>query len=323
MTDPTTRYHHTLSPEQQERFADIYLLRRMINGPLAFSIDLSGDNSFLEQNLNRMVGKGWVAIDTKNARYVPTEAGREPLQKFEQRYYDYLRTLDVPYNTVDLAYGDFGYTYVESFDTKQSMFELLREDRWRPFLGVLQEFITARSWNQEIRDAAFRTFLNLEPWEDLRIAVAEFKQLDPLEIVFMSLLNEGHFDHPKQSWQFDLHAGWFFRDVEQRANNALHLDQLYAEGCTAEEIMQSVIIAGTDLMMQLIAHQDALEEVQRLAQTQGETSQAPTVSTTTGVIEEVSYVTVVEPVYYTRSYYGVYLTDPFYIAPIWYDPWYW
>lgn len=193
-------------------------------------------------------------------------------------------------------------------------------------MGKFQEFVTAKNWDQQTSGAAFRTFLNLELWEDLRIAVAGFKQIDPLEIVFMSLLNEGHFDNPKQSWQFDLHAGWFFQDVEVRANNALHLDQIFADDCTSEEIMQNVIVAGTDLMLQLVAReyeittQQAVAQAQFAKQTAARTTQPQTVASP---MEQVPYVTVVEPVYYTRTYYDVYIGDPFYIAPIWYDQWYW
>ena len=331
--NPPTTFHYTLSAEQQQRFADIYLLRRMINEPLAISVDLSGDNSFVEPILTRLCEKGWVTINTKKALYVPTEAGREPLKKFEQRYYDYLQVYDL-YNSVDLEQGDFGCSLEGYFSTRQGMFELLRQERWRPFLGEFQDFVSVKVWRDQDRKTAFSTFLNLEPWKDLRVAVTEYKKLDALEVVFMSLLNEGHFDKPQQSWQFDLHAGWFFRKVENIANSAIHMDQILADGYTSEELMQNIISAGTDIMLQLIMQQEeyekqrAAEQAQALEQAnQTRADQQPQtqtlVTTTVEVVEEVSYVTVVEPVYYTRGYYNVYLNDPYYVAPIWYDPWYW
>lgn len=335
MPNPPTQYHYTLSPEQQQRFADIYLLRRMINGPLAFKAELPGDDSLLEPVLTRLMGKGWVTINTKQALYVPTETGREPLTKFEQRYYDYLKVYDTPYDSVSLVYGDFGSTYINSFSSKESLFALLREDRWRPHLPFFQEFIREDDWT-EAAYPAFKTFLHLEDeWEDLRVAVAEFKGLDPLEIVFMSLLNEGRFDQGKNGWQFDLHAGWLFGEVERIANKAVHMDQILAEGYTSEELMQNIITAGTDLMMQLVLQEEQEQQSVAEQQRQYEAEQALLAEqaaanepqtetvTTTQVIEEVSYVTVVEPVYYPYSYYGVYAANPFYIAPIWYDPWYW
>ena len=326
MANPATKYRYSLSPDQQQRFADIYLLRRMINQPLAFGVDLSEDDSFLEPFLSRLVSKGWVTINKPKALYIPTEAGREPLQKFEQRYYDYLKVYDL-YNSVDLGEGDFGYNYVTNFAMKLDAIALLRQDQWKPHLGKFQEYIATANWGS-VSNAAFRTFLSLDPWEDLRVAVAESKQLDPQEMIFMSLLNEGAFDTTERSWQFDLHAGYLFQRVEKIANSAIHADQLIADDCTPEEIMGNILTAGCDVMMQLVAQQEEYEEqcAAKYAQAAIQTKNAQpqtVVTTTTEVIEEVSYVTVVEPVYYRSSYYDYYLTDPYYVAPIWYDPWYW
>lgn len=330
MTNPATQYHYTLSPEQQQRFADIYLLRRMINGSQALSVNLQGDDTFLEPILARLANKGWVTINTRKAEYVATQASREPLQKFEQRYYDYLKMYDVPYNTVNLMYGDFGYTHANFFSSKEGVMELVRQDRWRPYMDQFLPFVAVKTWDQKACDEAFGVFLNLEPWEDLRVAVAEYKGLDPIEIVFMSFLNEGRFDQPKQSWQFDLHSGWFFHEIERVTNKAIHRDQVIAEGTTPDEIMQNVICAGTDLMMQILIQQAKADEqyaTEQAIATAQQTSAQPTntqtiVTTETYVEEVVSYVPVT-PTYYSREYYNSYLTDPFYVAPIWYDPWYW
>ncbi|MDP3770624.1 MAG: hypothetical protein Q8R40_06895 [bacterium] len=334
MPNPPTQYHYTLSPEQQQRFADIYLLRRMINEPLSFKAELPGDDSLLEPILTRLFSKGWVTIDPQKALYVPTQAGREPLKKFEQRYYDYLKIYDAPYPATSLVYGDFGHTHLSSFSSKESFFELLREERWRPYINTFHEYMFTNDWAQ-IWSGAFTTFLNLEEWEDLRVAVAEYKGLEPLEITFMSLLNEGCFDQPERNWKFDLHAGWFFNEVERIANKAMHMDQVIADGWTSAQLMQNIIIAGTELMMTLIAQQEEQERQYAEQQQQYEAEQthlaqqaranAPQTETitTAHVVEEVSYVTVVEPVYYPYSYYSVYAANPFYVAPIWYDPWYW
>lgn len=332
MTNPATQYRYTLSPEQQQRFADIYLLRRMINGQEALSVNLQGDDTFLEPILTRLGNKGWITTNTRSAQYVATQAGREPLQKFEQRYYDYLKMYDAPYPAVDLVYGDFGHTYASFFSSKETLMELVRQDRWRPYMDRFLPFFTGKTWDQKNCDAAFGTFLNLEPWEDLRVAVAEYKGLDPLEIIFMSFLNEGKFDQPRQSWQFDLHSGWFFQEVERVANKAIHRDQVVAEGATSDEIMQNIIIGGTELMMNILIQQAEAEQQYAAEQAitsaqqnpaQPTNTQSVTTTTTETYVEEVvSYVPVV-PRYYSRDYYNVYIADPFYVAPIWVDPWYW
>lgn len=336
-----TRYTYRLSDEQQQRFADIFLLRLMINCPLSFPIDLPGNDSFLQPILTRLCTKGWVRIDTRKALYLAAEAGRDPLQKFEQRFYDYLKVYNSPYDAVSLTYGDFARTYVDFFTSKEYLVQLLNEQnpgRWQPYTPYFQEVLLAREWTQDACTAAWKTFLNLDEWEDLRVAVAEYKGLDPLEIVFMALLQGGHFDKPREIWQFDLASGWFFEEVEKIANSNFHLDQLIAPGMTSEQLMQNVITKGTQIMMffmeleaeqirQQAAEQAAVDAQQRaaLAAQQQAALQAipqiqPLITTTTQWVPEVVYVPMVQPVYYAPDYYNVYVRDPFFVDPIWVDP---
>lgn len=336
-----TRYSYRLSDAQQQRFADIFLLRLMINCPVSFPIDLPGNDSFLQPILTRLCTKGWARIDTKKALYLATEAGREPLQKFEQRFYDYLKVYDSPYNAISLTYGDFAQTYVDFFTSKEYLIQLLNEQnptRWQPYIPHFQEVLLAREWTQDVCTAAWKIFLNLDEWEDLRVAVAEYKGLDPLEIVFMALLQGGHFDTPREIWQFDLASGWFFEEVEKIANNNYHLDQLIAPGMTSEQIMQNIITKGTELMMfflereaeqarQLAVQQAAVEARQQAtlaAQQQAALQSAPqtqtVITTITELVPELVYVPMVQPVYHAPDYYNAYVRDPFFVDPIWVDP---
>ena len=333
-----TRYSYRLSDEQQQRFADIFLLRLMINCPLSFPVDLPGDHSFLQPILTRLCVKGWVRIDTRKALYLAAESGRDPLQKFEQRFYDYLKVYNSPYDAVSLGYGDFGQTYVDFFTSKEYLVQLLNEQnpaRWQPYIPHFSEVLLAREWTQDVCSAAWKIFLNLDEWEDLRVAVAEYKGLDPLEIVFMALLQGGHFDQPRNIWQFDLASGWFFEEVERIANQNYHLDQLVVPGMTSEELMQNIITKGTGLMMffiereaeqarQLAAEQAAQQQAVLAAQQQAALQTAPQtqtfVTTTTEFVPEVVYVPMVQPVYYAPDHYNVYIRDPFFVDPIWVDP---
>lgn len=334
-----TRYAYRLSDEQQQRFADIFLLRLMINCPLSFPIDLPGNDSFLEPILTRLCRKGWARIDTRKALYLATEAGRDPLQKFEQRFYDYLKVYNSPYDAVSLGYGDFGQTYTDFFTSKEYLVQLLNEQnpaRWQPYIPHFSEVFLAREWTQDVCNTAWKIFLNLDEWEDLRVAVAEYKGLDPLEIVFMALLQGGHFDKPREIWQFDLASGWFFEEVEKIANQNYHLDQLVVPGMTSEQIMQNIITKGTGLMMFFIEREaeqarqladaqavvEAQQQVALAAQQQAALQAIPQTQTFVTTVPEVVYVPMVQPVYYAPDYYNVYLRDPFFVDPIWVDPWY-
>lgn len=327
---PTT-YQYKLSAEQQKNFAGIYLLRRMINGGLMLQADLPGDDSFLKPTLDWLYSKSSVAVDTKRATWAPTEQGRDHLVKFEQRYYDYLKTYDI-YSAVDTGAGEFGFAYINYFSSVENCQELLQDPRWSILWLDIQPMLQPKHWADTFSSAAFKQFLRADNWEDLRVAVAEYKKLDSLEIVFMSLINEGRLDKGERAWQFDLHAGWAFAEVEKICNAAVHVDQL-----GSEDVIRDIITQGSQLMIALIEREEQIRaeqaataqaEAEREAALARQTQQAPqqgttTTTTTYTTVEPVTYMSVVEPVYYPSTYWGVYATNPFYVAPIWYDPWYW
>jgi len=88
-------------------------------------------------------------IDIHDGYYRAADKGREVLSRFMAKYTEFLHVFDV-YCAVDLERGEFAFARYFDFDS----------------------------------DSSWKSYLNKEYWEDLRIAVAEFKKIDPVEVVF-------------------------------------------------------------------------------------------------------------------------------------------
>lgn len=239
-----------LPEEKKKTLAMLFLLESMVNADRRFSTLLEGDDKLLEPFLDGLVEHRWA--DEASGVYVPTSLGKEKLALFMKRYSDFLNTLDV-YHSVDLTRGEF-----------------------------------AMASSARLDDNAYSVYLADERWEDLRVTVAEYKKLDPVEIVFMSFLNEGRFDTEKAGWQFDLALGTTWDLILEICNSALTMEQLGGEA-----VLRDVITKGIDVMIELIRQE-------RLQADSPQEPQDP--YTPTRVTEVVSY-----QVYY----------DPFYVSPYW------
>lgn len=210
---------YTISEARKREYAGIYLLEYMVNSPATFPLLLGDGDAFLETILEWLLIKGYVEI-RDNEKYVPAENGREILKNFLARYSEYLTVFDV-FCAVDLESGEFA--FASYFDYEAS--------------------------------AAFSNFLDDERWEDLRIAVAEYKQLSPVEIVFMSFIAEKRFGRDESGWQFDLLLGSVWDEILDICNSALEWKDLGYEDdegeVTGEQVIEEVIKQGAELMIDL------------------------------------------------------------------------
>ena len=89
-----------------------------------------------------------------------------------------------------------------------------------------------------------------EKWSDLRVAVAEYKGIDPYRVVFLAMLSaESFYENP--DWKFDLSMGTLFQEMEQIVDEQLHVDDLCygdSEGTfSGEEVIQDIIQQGSEL----------------------------------------------------------------------------
>lgn len=264
--------NYSLTEENRKEYAGIYVLEFMINEPKAFDVFLTKNDEDLEPILMWLLVKKYVEMKD-DAKYVPSAKGRECLVRFLARYSEYLTMHDV-FCAVDLTVGELAFAKYFDFEDK---------GEWRVYLGESR-------------------------WEDLRIAVADFKGLDPIEIVFMNFIAEGRFGRDHTGWQFDLLLGSVWDDILNICNTALHSENLDYEDDKGEvsgkDVLKDVIVQGTNLMLQL------LEQEQNMA------TPIDHHSNDSADDDEPEYVERVEYIHNPPTYYEPY-RDPFYVSPIW------
>lgn len=256
---------YKVTPQLRNKFVGIVLMNEIINFQKYFPVKLEQDDIYLGEYLTNLETNKF--LETKKGKYIPTEKGREYLQNFYNKYYEYLKIFDI-YCAVDLDKGEFAFSSI----------------------------------NSDMNDEEWFAFLAQERFSDVRIAVAEFKKLNPMEIVFMSFLNEGRFDLSKYRWQYNLTGDDVWTEIANICNTAISCEYLL-DG----DVIQDVIKQGTEIALQLIKDAEESNKVQEDEEIIEETI-------TEEVVEE--YVDVVEMPSYGYSYWDPYY-DPYYISPLW------
>ncbi len=253
-----------ISDANKKTFKAIILLDEMITYNRQFKTVAYDDDKLLEPLFVEMMAKGY--LTTSGMYYTPTANGKSTFDIFIKRFNEYLKLYDI-FSFVDLTAGEFA--FARFFD-----------------------FTTDTEWDNYKSDPRF---------EDLRIAVALFKKMDPAEIVFLSFINEKRFDTSLTGWQMDLLSDAVWNEIEAICTAALKPEQL-----GTPDVIEDIVRQGTDLMMNLLkeeVNQRKEEATQNLQNnTQGEYTEET-------VVEE----------YETVEYYQPYY-DPFYISPIWLVP---
>lgn len=228
----------------------------MINGTHKFQTVANGDDSVLEPLFIELMAKGYVT--TAGMNYQPTAKGHEVFDTFMKRYTEYLKVYDI-FSYVDLEKGEFAFERYYDFET----------------------------------DDAWFSYTDNERFDDLRIAVAIFKKVDPAEIVFMSFINENRFDTTSAGWQMDLISDNNWNEIEEICNTAIKPEEV------GEDAMVDMINQGSELMIKL------MQQEQEQNQNQGGNNGG---GYSNDYIEQ-------ETVTYYEPYY-----DPYYISPIWLVP---
>ncbi len=261
------------------QFAGIYVLEYMINKPHEFPLLLSKNDQDLESILEWLLVKELIQIK-KNESYTPTVKGRESLIKFMDRYTEFLNVFDI-YCAVDLETGEFAFESYFDFEDKISWNLLLSEDRW----------------------------------DDLRVAVADYKKLNPVEIVFMSFINEDRFGKDKTGWQFDLLLGSVWDEILEICDTAIQWNELgfeEEEGMVpAEAVIEDIIVQGAEHVLALQKEENAYTpkylndyDDKFMSSSNGEADKERI------IIKE-----------HVVEYYDPYL-DPVYVSPIWFGYWF-
>ena len=253
---------YTLTSQQRETYSIMALLDYLENQS-TIPVLLEGDDALLESLLGVAFKKGLVSVPG-NAYHI-SPLGRETLRKFMKRFSDFLARLDV-FHSVDLTKG---------------------------------EFALAKCWDLE--PDAYITYLKDDRWEDLRVAVAEYLKLDPLEIIFMSFLNEGRIDTTAPGWQFELALGSMWDEIVKIASSNLQAQDLGYADISWEVVIKDVIQQGNVVMKSLLLQEQELRAQGALDPVEEPEDDVIVVTTVTSV---------------------TYYDDPWFYDPYWYDP-YW
>jgi hypothetical protein len=266
-------HDYKLTEDQKKQFAGIYVLDYMINTPKAISIFLDGNDQDLEPVLEWLMMKNYIEIKDEE-KYIPSAKGREVLKRFMDRYSEYLTMFDI-YCAVDLEAGEFAFS---------SYFDFEDDSKWKQHL-------------------------NDPRWEDLRIAVARFKNMDPVEIVFMSFINEHRFGRDASGWQFDLLLGSVWDEILDICNKALHEEDLAYEddqgNVSGKDVLVDIITQGSEIMLSLLEQEAEIVQEQQYLN-----------PNSNGYADAEYYVDEVPVPRYPVNYYYAY-RDPFYISPAW------
>jgi len=173
---------YTLDEEKKHEFARLYLLDYMIEEEPKIPIMLDEHNEDLEPLFEELMARELIEID-KSQCYRVSKKGVERHRRFLRRYREMMAINDIfcavdlatgemaindIFCAVDLATGEFAFSYYDDYPDR-------------------------RSWEN---------FLSQPRWDDLRIAVAEYLGEDPIELVFMSFINEKRFGRDADGkWQ--------------------------------------------------------------------------------------------------------------------------
>src|ERR1700743_3935745 len=217
-----------LTDDNKKSFKAIILLNEMINGTHHFQTVANGDDSVLEPLFIELMSKGYV--QTSGINYQVTAKGQDVFNTFMKRYTEYLKVYDI-FSYVDLEKGEFAFASYFDFDT---------DDEWA-------------------------NFTNDERFDDLRIAVALFKKIDPAEIVFMSFINENRFDTTAAGWQMDLVSDNLWKEIEDICDTAIKPDEV------GEDAMVDMISQGSELMIKLLEEEVKQEQNNNTSNNNGET----------------------------------------------------
>lgn len=256
---------YELLEKDKDRFISLVLLNEIINQQVYPPVKVTGEDVYLDHHLKVMLSKG--LLEVNDGAYVPTKIGHTELETFYAKYSEYLKLFDI-FCAVDLQSGTFAFEEINNpaFD----------DDRWADFLSN-------------------------DRFSDVRVAVAQFKGIDPIEIVFMSFLTENRFEVGAERWQHNLTGNDVWNEIIDICNTAITKEYLDQDG-----VLENVVKQGAEIALELLKQAE-----------EADNGDDDTLCWPEEVTEE--YVEVVEMPTYGYDYYDSYY-DPYYVSPIWLVP---
>lgn len=210
--------HFVVNEQVRFQYAGLYVMYVIDKESYQFTIPLHPRDRVMEPIIEWLIEQEY--IELKGQIYSLTKKGQDVLDTFLDRYKTFLEEYDV-YCGVDLEQKEFAFTYYRNYEDMEE-------------------------WNDFLAD---------ERWEDLRIAVAEYKGLDPIEIVLMSLIHEGRFGQDEDGWSEDLLLGSVWEEIQSICNTALRFkslrNELKNQSESSEAFIKDIIQKGSEILADL------------------------------------------------------------------------
>ena len=208
--------HFVVNDQVRFQYAGLFVMYVIHKESYQFTLTLHPSDKVLEPIIEWLKGQDYIQVGGNF--YVLSSRGEKVLDTFLDRYKTFLDEFDI-FCGVDLEQKEFAFTYYDSYDDLDEWHQFLADDRW----------------------------------EDLRIAVAEYKGLDPIEIVLMSLIHEGRFGRDEDGvWCEDLLLGSIWDEIQSICNTAVRLKSLRQEllnrDQSSDTFMKDIIKRGNMIM---------------------------------------------------------------------------
>lgn len=246
----------------RQYFAGMYLLEYMAHRPTQFKVFLESENQDLEPILEWLASQSYVQIvEVSHEAEVPqgffkkiiskinqpeppaetekyyrlSPEGQVKLEEFLLSYSEYLFFFDI-FSAIDLEAGEFAFGAIEEHHQDKESFP-------------------SQSWIN---------FVQNERFDDLRIAVAQYLNKDPIEIVFAHFLNEGRFGRSAFGWQFDLLLGSVWEEIAEIVQSSIQLKDLSYENqegyvVEAESVLEDILTQAAEILENLTEGSEVLE----------------------------------------------------------------
>lgn len=244
--------------ETRQYFAGMYLLEYMAHRPTQFKVFLESENEDLEPILEWLASQGYIEIvEEAIPQEVPqgffkkmlhkpgpqefeqyyrlNAEGQSHLDQFLLSYSEYLYFFDI-FSAVDLESGEFAFAFIEEHHEAKESFP-------------------SQSW---------KNFIQEERFDDLRVAVAQYFNKDPIEIVFAHFLSEGRFGKTAFGWQFDLLLGSVWDEISEIVSSAIQLSELSyqdeaGQRVEAQDVMEDMISQAAEVLEPLLDSSGVIE----------------------------------------------------------------
>lgn len=208
-----------IDEQTRQNYAGLFLMKHMMDEDADYLVALENDEKVLEPLFSWLFQQTYVDVTERNT-YTLTAKGRNVVERIETRFQSFLEEYDI-YCAVDLDAGEFAFAHYHDFE----------------------------------EDEDWQEFLSQERWDDLRLAMAEYINLDPIEIIFMTFVREGQFGFDEEGWNFDLLLGEIWDEIASIYASSVTLKSLgYVDGSSiiaAEDVAAEIVVQGRELMAHL------------------------------------------------------------------------